>query len=637
MVATQPSTSAQPRALVRARGPYVAARVLPVAFLGALLLARCSDGLARQEYGHLPFILAVFVLPLWYASGFARRPWQTAPWALLAVQAVLTYLPFALFGSHWVGGVSGLLVGLVLLLVPRPWPLAALLMAVEGVLWNVVVGVPYLPQVNSGIWVLVAAADGALGLFGLIRLAQVVGELRGAQHDLATAAVLRERLAVGERLVGAVEERVRLVARHARAALRWLSSTPEDARAEVAAAGRIAREAISEGRRIYAEEDRFDEPALPERPMPTPRVARAVLAIVLALFSVQNLLNFAAPTDVAPRGYDRTLTFVVVVLASVLIPVLHWRHSGPVRPRLWPLSLTVLAVLCYLQFVMVGSLGLIFVSFLGGSLLLLVTGPWRWVLFAAAVLSAPALAWQADPTTTAIMAWAFWAGYLTATMAAFGLMTYGLSRLTGLAGRLAARRDQFAQLATISERLRLARDTHDLLGLGMSTLALKTDLVAALIGRDDQRAARELGEVVSLCATVGADAGRIVGERPELSLVSEVSTATDVLESSGIDVFTEHEPVQLTGELDTVLAIVLREAVTNILRHSAAQRCAVTLADGRDTVTLRITNDGAASPPADTRGRGLDNMRARVEALGGTLTTRHDRGTFVVVAEVPHA
>jgi two-component system sensor histidine kinase DesK len=143
--------------------------------------------------------------------------------------------------------------------------------------------------------------------------------------------------------------------------------------------------------------------------------------------------------------------------------------------------------------------------------------------------------------------------------------------------------------------------------------------------------------MVNLCATVGADAGRITGERPELSLASEFAMATDVLAASGAQVSVQSGPVRPGTEADTVLAIVLREAVTNILRHSTAQRCAITLDGDGDTVTLRISNDGAAPPPADTRGHGLDNLRARVEALGGVLTTRHGRGTFVLVVELAHA
>nr|CEL20821.1 putative two-component system sensor kinase [Kibdelosporangium sp. MJ126-NF4]CTQ98374.1 putative two-component system sensor kinase [Kibdelosporangium sp. MJ126-NF4] len=620
-------------------GSFVAVRWLPVAFLLTQLVARCADGLRGTDIRYVPFVVAVFAMPLWYATGLARRPWRTAPWALLAVQAVLTYLPFVVLGDGWVGGVSGHLIGLVLLVAPRwPWQLALLLLVVEGVLWNVVLGPPYLPAINGGTWVLIAAADSALGLFGLVRVAQVTGELAATQDELARAAVLRERLGAGERLVGAVEDRLRSVARHARSALRWLSTTPEDARNEMEAAGRIAREAVSEGRRVY--DDRVDAPGLPVGTAPTPPVARAVLATVLVLFAMLNLLNVFAPSTPPAGRYERPLTLVVAMLVTVAVPLLHWRHSGAgrggSRPRYWPVTLAVQAVLCYLQFAMIGTVGLIFVAFLVASVLLLVAGPWRWVWFAVVLLSLPILGgWNdlASMSTTVLLGWI---GYITATITSFGLMAYGLSRLADLAAQLAARRDQLAALATVAERLRLAQDTHDLLGLGMTTLALKTDLVAALIGRDDQRAGRELGELVSLCTTIGADAGRIAGERPKLSLASEFALATDVLAASGMEVTTQRAPVRLAADADTTFAIVLREAVTNVLRHSTAQRCAITLAEDAGTVTLRVSNDGAP-PPSDSRGHGLTNMRVRVEALGGVLTIRHSHGTFVVVAELADA
>ena len=658
MAVAQTSTSTRdvpPRADPRdgPRGPYTAARALPVAFLLTLLVARSFDATTHADHLYVPFVIALYVLPLWYVSGFRRGPWRTAPWALLAGQAVLTYLPFVPLGDGWAGGASGMLVGLVLLVAPvrRVWPLALSLLAVEGLLRYVVVGPPYLPTVNGATWAVIAATNGALAVFGLVRLAETVGELDATQDELARAAVLRERLAVGERLVGAVEDRVQLVARHARAALRWLSTTPEDARGEIAAAGRIAREAVTEGRRVHTDDQ--DAPGLVTGRATTPGLARAVLATGLALHGVQNLLDVAAPT-LARREYDRPVAIVVAVLVSVAVAVLHWRHSGTLRggarPPHWPVTLAVQTVLSYAQFTLIGTAGLIFLSFLAASFLLLVRGPWRWAWFAAVVLSLPALAWWADDAVMRTTPLLEWTGYATVGIANYGLMAYGLSRLAGLADRLAARREQLAELAAVDERLRLARDTHDLLGLGMSTLALKTDLVAALIGRDDRRAARELSELVSLCTTVRADAGRIAGERPALSLDSEFATATEVLAASGIEVFTEHEPLRLPPEVDTVFAIVLREAVTNILRHSSATRCAITLAaddegdnkgnnDGHDdegagTVRFRISNDGATPPADDTRGRGLDNTRARVEALGGRLVTRHSRGTFIVSAEI---
>lgn len=614
--------------------------MLPVAFLIALLVARGADASAHATGWYLPFLAAVFVLPLWYAGGWAPGPWQRAPLVMLAVQAVVTYVPFALFGNDWIGGASGLLMGLVLLVLPAPgsWVVAALLLGVEALLWNVVVGQPFQPALASGLWVVDAAVNNGLALFGLVRLSRVVGELARTQDALADSAVLHQRRTAAEHLTAVIESRILAVAKHARAALRWLSTTEEDARGEVAAAGRIARAALAEGRRLHVHDDIEPVPAAPVR-TPGPLLAKGVLATVLVMFVLVNFLNVLLPTsDLQAFGFDRGLTLTVAIVVSVGIFLLQWRHSNArhdgERPRYWPLTLGLLAVMTYAEFPLLRYGGLIFLAWLVGSILLLVRGPWRWFWFVVVTSSLPLLTWLVFPASLDSAYIVTWIVYATALGVAFGLMAYGLSRLVGLAGRLAERREQLAALATVRERLRLAQDTHDLLGLGMSTLALKTDLVDELIGRDNQRAARELSEVVRLCSAVQADAGRIAAERPGLSLAAEFSAAQEVLAASGIDVFTERAPVPLAADADAALAIVLREAVTNILRHSAAQRCAITLAGDDGLVRLRVSNDGA-TPPHDRRGSGLANMRDRVTALGGELATKDGGGTFVVVAELP--
>lgn len=615
--------------------------MLPVAFLVALLVARGADATAHASPWYLPFLVAVFVLPIWYAGGWARRPWQRAPLALLVVQAVVTYVPFAVFGNGWVGGASGLLMGLVLLVLPAPasWVVAASLLGVEALLWNVVVGVPFLPAVSSGLWVLDAAVNNALGLYGLVRLSRVVDELARTQDELAEAAVLRERRKAGEQLATAIENRIQEVAKHARAALRWLSTTEEDARNEATAAGRIARVALAEGRRLRSYDD--VGPAYRADPgrVPGPRLAKGVLATVLAMFALVNMLNALAPTADLRAHYDVTgPAIVLAIVVSVGVPLLHWRHTGTQhggeRPLYWPETLALLALLAYAEFPVMEAGGLIFLAWLAGSILLLVRGRSRWFWFVVVAASLPALTWLIWPASMRDAATTTWLIYATAIGIAFGLMTYGLSRLAGLAAQLADRREQLAALATVRERLRLIQDTHDLLGLGLSTLALKTDLVAELIGRDDRRAAHELSEVVRLCSAVREDASRVAGERAELSLTAEFAAAEEVLAASGIDVFTERAPLPLAADADAALAIVLREAVTNILRHSAAQRCAITLAGVDGLVRLRVSNDGA-TPPRPGPGRGLANMRDRITALGGDLATKDGGGTFVVVAELP--
>jgi two-component system, NarL family, sensor histidine kinase DesK len=617
-----------------------APRVLAMAFLGALLVARCADAADHHTYDYLPFAAALFVLPLWYCSGLAPRAWQRGWPYLLAGQAAFTYLPFALFGDHWVGGVSGLLAGLLLLVAPSPrsWWLAAAVLAVDAFLWNVVVGVPVQPAVNGGLWVVIASADNALALFGLARLSIVVRELATTQQELARVAVQEARSAVDERLRLAVVDRLYDVAGHARAALRWLSNSPVDAREETTAAGREAREALAEGRHLYARHGSGPAAGAIDAAVPAPRLARAVLVSVALLFATQNGLNLLAPAAPLSEVTDHpTLAMALGIAASVVTPVLAYRHAAAGRnggrPRYWPWTLLLQAVAIAVEYLFLGAMGLIFAAFLGGSVLVLVRPPGRWLLFAGVVAGVPLLsrldAGESMPAS--------YLTYETAITLSFGLMVYGLSRLSGLAALLAARRQELAMLAEADERQRLARDTHDLLGMGMSAMAMKADLVVALIGRDDARAARELAEIMSLCATVRSDAARIAGERGPLRVDEEVRVAADVLDSAGIHVHVTAPPTALPVDVDETLAIVVREAVTNILRHSAAQHCTITFSsDSDERVCLRVSNDGVwASASPEPSGNGIANLRFRVESSGGRLEVQQIGDTFVVKAELP--
>jgi two-component system sensor histidine kinase DesK len=194
-------------------------------------------------------------------------------------------------------------------------------------------------------------------------------------------------------------------------------------------------------------------------------------------------------------------------------------------------------------------------------------------------------------------------------------------------------------MAAVRERLRVARDVHDLLGLGLSAIALKTDLIDKLIGRDDGRAAAELDVLTRICASARADIGRVTGGGQQLSLAAELAAARQLLTSAGIDVRAAIPAGMLPPEADAVLAPVLREAVTNMLRHSAATAATiqVTAADG--TLRLTISNDGAT--PAGRggtpwrAGHGLDNLTARVHAAGGRLAAGHADGRFELTADIP--
>jgi two-component system sensor histidine kinase DesK len=279
------------------------------------------------------------------------------------------------------------------------------------------------------------------------------------------------------------------------------------------------------------------------------------------------------------------------------------------------------------------------IGLLAGSVLLLVPDWRRWAAYAAVVIS-----WAALYTVTPLRGYsaadrgAFVTVYEGAVIALFGLSVYGLSRLAALARELEGLRGELNRMAAVRERLRVGRDVHDLLGLGLSAVALKADLIAALIGRDDARAAAEIGEMGRICAEAQADVRRVTGPGTRLSLAAEAAAAQQILASAGIAVTVDLPGQRLPDVADEVLAPVLREAVTNILRHSAATACTIEARASGGTLWLRVGNDGVG-PPADSTGagggRGLPNLAARVRAAGGQFIAGAADGVFELTAQIP--
>jgi two-component system sensor histidine kinase DesK len=245
------------------------------------------------------------------------------------------------------------------------------------------------------------------------------------------------------------------------------------------------------------------------------------------------------------------------------------------------------------------------------------------------------------PTVTTLQGTVGGILFLTVESAALGLLVYGLTRLAQLAVDLERLRGELARKAVAGERLRVARDTHDLLGLGLSAVAMKADLIGKLIGRDDARAGEEIAELARICTTARADVRLVAGEARDLPLDAELAAARDVLASAGIDV-RMRVGADPSPEAAAVLVPVVREAVTNILKHSNASYCTLELtADGTGHLQLLISNDGVSnhdSAPlatAEPSGNGLRNLAGRLEAASGHLNTTREKGTFSLAAGFP--
>jgi two-component system sensor histidine kinase DesK len=230
-----------------------------------------------------------------------------------------------------------------------------------------------------------------------------------------------------------------------------------------------------------------------------------------------------------------------------------------------------------------------------------------------------------------------------------GIAMIGLRRQFQLTAELERAREEVAQLAANEERLRLARDMHDLTGQSLSTITLKSELAARLLDRLPASAERDrVREEVEQVAAVSRQTLRDIREaisgyrRPTLAV--EIITARAALASADIATRDDTELTLLSGTFDpdaeAALAWCLREAVTNVIRHSGARNCDITLTRQKKSFTLTVSDDGRGHVPvpATTTGTGLHGMSERLSAVNGSLELRPDeRPGFRLVATVPVA
>ncbi|MGW3959622.1 sensor histidine kinase [Amycolatopsis sp. NPDC005003] len=245
----------------------------------------------------------------------------------------------------------------------------------------------------------------------------------------------------------------------------------------------------------------------------------------------------------------------------------------------------------------------------------------------------PALAGVPGGRVEAAVAGAVAAG--VGALALFGL---------GTAVRLVAERDdevrELQRRVVADERERFARDLHDLLGLSLSAITLKGELVDRLLLDRPAHAKEELADLLVMSRRALADVRTVAAGYRELSLDDECRAAAEVLSAASTRVTIARAGIEdLPPPVATVLAMVLREGVTNVVRHSTASWCALSVSAGNGTAWLEIVNDGAGGADGGgvDSGAGLRNLLDRVEALNGTLTTETDAedGTHRLLVAIP--
>lgn len=197
-------------------------------------------------------------------------------------------------------------------------------------------------------------------------------------------------------------------------------------------------------------------------------------------------------------------------------------------------------------------------------------------------------------------------------------------------------REELARLAVTEERLRFARDLHDLLGHSLSVIALKSELAGRLIAVAPDRAADELRDVEAVARKALHEVREAVAGYRQPTLDEELRGGREILAATGISLRIERNRLELPAPVEATLAWLVREGVTNVIRHSRAQRCTVAINARDGGVAIKISDDGEGATRDGSGGSGLLGIAERISALGGRFDAGPcPTGGFQLAAWVP--
>lgn len=199
------------------------------------------------------------------------------------------------------------------------------------------------------------------------------------------------------------------------------------------------------------------------------------------------------------------------------------------------------------------------------------------------------------------------------------------------AARLRVDNARIEHLATLSERARIARDLHDVLGQSLTGIVMRAQLAQRLVPLDPDRATEEVQALERAARDALAEVRAAVGGWRHVALEQELAVAGEALAAAGIDLVVDWTPgLELEPNVEQALSLALREAVTNVVRHAGARHCTVTLERDGAEIRLRVADDGSGGPAPE--GNGLLGMRERVTAVGGRLQREVAQGTAVTIS-----
>lgn len=322
--------------------------------------------------------------------------------------------------------------------------------------------------------------------------------------------------------------------------------------------------------------------------------AHLLVAAIPVLFATATILAYSR--QASARGTILVLTGQAVV--TILAAALYGPH--------WYITFTMLAL----------TLGA------------LAPPPAAPVAILALSVVAPATVWFRDTDWTAT-----WVTGLTVLLAGFS--TYSLHRLLSVAAELDATRNELARQAVETERLRFARDLHDLLGHTLSVMVVKAQAVRKVQATDLAAATEHARDIEHIGRRALTEIREAVAGYRATGVVEELDRAALALSAADIALVVHQPPASIPRGIDALFSWVIREGITNVIRHSDAATVTVTITVDDTVARLTIADDGRGHRGDLRDGGGLEGLRERAIDIQGNLEVTDSPNGFTLTTEVP--
>ncbi len=193
--------------------------------------------------------------------------------------------------------------------------------------------------------------------------------------------------------------------------------------------------------------------------------------------------------------------------------------------------------------------------------------------------------------------------------------------------------EKIEELVKREERIRIARDLHDTLGHTLSLITLKSQLVGKLIKKDIERAELEVKEIERTSRTALSQVRELVSEMRAITIAEELLSTASILKAAGISLHYDHDLLleDIPGLTQNILSMCIREAVTNVVKHSQAKNCHIGLTENAGEINISIYDDGRGIVNSNNVGNGLKGMMERLELIDGSMQITAEEGTKLII------